>query len=108
MRGPNKGSLGGPGERAVYYCSVSRGPDLTPVHRIRSWLAAFACVAFSLPALAESFGDLYSVTVPYTGENETAFREGMKALRVSGAAKVAAGITTPEEILKVTPPAFEA
>ena len=39
---------------------------------------------------------------------ETAFREGMKALRVSGAAKVAAGITTPEEILKVTPPAFEA
>ncbi|MEK6663757.1 MAG: GspE/PulE family protein [Pseudomonadota bacterium] len=39
---------------------------------------------------------------------ETAFREGMKALRVSGAAKVAAGITTPEEILKVTPPPFEA
>ena len=38
---------------------------------------------------------------------ETAFREGMKALRVSGAAKVAAGISTPEEILKVTPPAFE-
>ncbi|OFZ69555.1 MAG: type II secretion system protein E [Betaproteobacteria bacterium RBG_16_58_11] len=39
---------------------------------------------------------------------ETAFREGMKALRVSGAAKVAAGITTPDEILKVTPPPFEA
>ena len=39
---------------------------------------------------------------------ETAFREGMKALRVSGAAKVATGITTPEEILKVTPPPFEA
>ncbi|MBI5750652.1 MAG: type II/IV secretion system protein [Hydrogenophilales bacterium] len=38
---------------------------------------------------------------------ETAFREGMKALRVSGAAKVAAGITTPDEILKVTPPPFE-
>ena len=38
---------------------------------------------------------------------ETAFREGMKALRVSGAAKVAAGISTPEEILKVTPPPFE-
>ena len=38
---------------------------------------------------------------------ETAFRDGMKALRVSGAAKVAAGITTPGEILKVTPPPFE-
>ncbi len=39
---------------------------------------------------------------------ETAFRDGMKALRVSGAAKVAAGVTTPEEILKVTPPPFDA
>ena len=38
---------------------------------------------------------------------ETAYREGMKALRVSGAAKVAAGVTTPEEVLKVTPPPFE-
>ena len=35
---------------------------------------------------------------------DLAFREGMKALRVSGASKVAAGITTPEEVLKVTPP----
>ncbi len=35
---------------------------------------------------------------------DQAYREGMKALRVSGAAKVAAGITTPEEVLKVTPP----
>ena len=34
---------------------------------------------------------------------ELAYREGMKALRVSGAAKVAAGMTTPEEVLKVTP-----
>lgn len=59
---------------------------MTPVHRIRSWLAAFACVAFSLPALAESFGDLYSVTVPYTGENEAAFREAMRdvLVRVTG------------------------
>ncbi len=38
---------------------------------------------------------------------ETAYREGMKALRVSGAAKVAAGITTPEEVMKVTPPPIE-
>ena len=35
---------------------------------------------------------------------EVAYRDGMKALRVSGAAKVAAGITTAEEVLKVTPP----
>ena len=35
---------------------------------------------------------------------DLAYREGMKALRVSGASKVAAGITTADEVLKVTPP----
>ena len=36
---------------------------------------------------------------------EAANREGMKPLRISGAMKVAAGITTLEEIIKVAPPA---
>ena len=35
---------------------------------------------------------------------EQAYREGMKALRISGASKVAQGLTTLEEILKVAPP----
>jgi general secretion pathway protein E len=34
---------------------------------------------------------------------EQAFREGMKPLRVSGAMKVAAGITTADEVIKVAP-----
>jgi general secretion pathway protein E len=34
---------------------------------------------------------------------EQAFRDGMKPLRVSGATKVAAGITTAEEVIKVAP-----
>jgi general secretion pathway protein E len=34
---------------------------------------------------------------------EQALREGMKSLRISGARKVAAGLTTIEEVLKVTP-----
>ena len=34
---------------------------------------------------------------------EQALREGMKSLRISGAKKVAAGLTTIEEVLKVTP-----
>jgi general secretion pathway protein E len=38
---------------------------------------------------------------------ELAYREGMKALRVSGAMKVAAGFTTMEEVLKNAPPALE-
>ncbi len=36
---------------------------------------------------------------------EVALREGMKPLRLSGAAKVAAGITTLAEVVKVAPPA---
>ena len=36
---------------------------------------------------------------------ELAYREGMKPLRVSGAMKVAVGVTTIEEVMKVVPPA---
>ncbi len=38
---------------------------------------------------------------------EQAFKEGMKPLRLSGAEKVAAGLTTIEEVLKVAPPALD-
>jgi len=38
---------------------------------------------------------------------ELAFKENMKALRISGAMKVAAGLTTIDEVLKVAPPARE-
>ena len=39
---------------------------------------------------------------------DQAYRDGMKALRISGAMKVAAGFTTIEEVLKIAPPAMEA
>ena len=39
---------------------------------------------------------------------DQAIREGMKPLRIAGAKKVAAGLTTIAEILKVIPPAFDA
>jgi general secretion pathway protein E len=39
---------------------------------------------------------------------EQAFKDGMKALRISGAMKVGAGLTTIEEVLKVAPPVHEA
>ncbi|MDD5296867.1 MAG: GspE/PulE family protein [Rhodocyclaceae bacterium] len=35
---------------------------------------------------------------------EMTYREGMKPLRISGAVKVAAGVTTMEEVMKVAPP----
>jgi len=34
---------------------------------------------------------------------EAAFKDGMKPLRVSGATKVASGITTADEVMKVAP-----
>ncbi len=39
---------------------------------------------------------------------EMAFKEGMKPLRISGAMKVGAGITTIDEVLKVAPPVRDA
>jgi general secretion pathway protein E len=35
---------------------------------------------------------------------EVAYREGVKPLRISGAMKVAAGMTTVDEVMKVAPP----
>lgn len=38
---------------------------------------------------------------------EQAYREGMRPLRISGALKVAQGLSSLEEIIKVAPPADE-
>jgi general secretion pathway protein E len=38
---------------------------------------------------------------------EQAFKEGMKPLRLNGAEKIIAGVTTIEEVLKVAPPALD-
>jgi general secretion pathway protein E len=38
---------------------------------------------------------------------ERAFKTGMQPLRISGARKVASGLTTMEEVLKVAPPLQE-
>jgi len=43
-----------------------------------------------------------------TALREQAMKEGMKPLRISGAMKVAAGVTTIEEVLKVAPPIRDA
>jgi general secretion pathway protein E len=51
--------------------------------------------------------DLKKAVTPQTDLTvlqETAYKEGMKALRLSGALKVAAGLTTVDEVMKVAPP----
>ena len=42
--------------------------------------------------------------VDLEGLREAAIREGMKPLRLRGAQKVAEGLTTVEEVLRVAPP----
>jgi len=79
--------MDGPVQRAVYYCNVSARPDPARGTASRHWLAALLCAVLALPALsAEPLGDLYSVSVPYTGQNEVAFREAMRDIlvRVTG------------------------
>lgn len=79
--------MGGPVLRAVYYCSVSARPDPARGTAARHWLAALLCAVVALPALAaEPLGDLYTVTVPHTGQNEATFREAMRDIlvRVTG------------------------
>lgn len=79
--------MGGPVQRAVYYCSVSASPDPVRGTASRYWLAALLCAVLTLPAQsAEPLGDLYSVTVPYNGQNEAAFRDAMRDIlvRVTG------------------------
>jgi general secretion pathway protein E len=51
----------------------------------------------SLKNLASENADLATL-------REQAFKEGMKPLRISGAMKVGAGLTTMDEVLKVAPP----
>ena len=72
--------------RAVYYCSVSVRPDPDLPRRCCAWLAVLACVLLAMPVQAEPLGDLYSVTVPYSGDNDAAFREAMRdvLIRVTG------------------------
>jgi general secretion pathway protein E len=51
-----------------------------------------------------SIKELVSKQASAQAIREQAFREGMKPLRISGAMKVASGLTTVGEILKVAPP----
>jgi general secretion pathway protein E len=55
----------------------------------------------ALKALVSQNADLIAL-------REQAFKEGMKPLRISGAMKVGAGLTTIDEVLKVAPPVRDA
>jgi len=62
-------------------------------------IGVYETMLFSQPLKA-----LVSQNADLAALREQAFKEGMKPLRISGAMKVGAGLTTIEEVLKVAPP----
>lgn len=59
---------------------------------------------YEILLLSKDMKSLVTGTTDLAGLRDTAYREGMKPLRISGAMKVATGLTTIEEVLKVAPP----
>jgi len=51
--------------------------------------------------------DLVAANADIGRMRDQAYKEGMKPLRISGAMKVAAGVTTIDEVLKVAPPPYD-
>lgn len=70
----------------MYYCNVSTRTASAGARRALIGLAALLCAALSAASQPQSFGDLYSATVPYAGDNELAFRQAMRDIlvRVTG------------------------
>jgi general secretion pathway protein E len=60
---------------------------------------------YEMMVLTPSVRQLISAETDVTKVREQAMRDGMKPLRVSGALKIASGLTTVEEVMKVAPPA---
>jgi len=62
---------------------------------------------YELLLMSPEVKKLVTTTTDTAKLREQGFREGMKPLRISGAMKVAAGLTTLEEVVKVAPPASQ-
>ena len=60
---------------------------------------------YEILLLSPEVKKLITAATDATRIRELACREGMKPLRISGAMKVAAGLTTLDEVVKVAPPA---
>ncbi|HEY8330543.1 MAG TPA: GspE/PulE family protein [Pseudomonas sp.] len=58
---------------------------------------------YEIMLLSEGLKQQIQPDTELTGLRRQAFKEGMRSLRLSGAQKIAAGLTTMEEILRVTP-----
>jgi general secretion pathway protein E len=59
---------------------------------------------FEILVLSDSLKQLITEGCDLQALRKQAMREGMRTLRLSGAQKIAAGLTTLEEVLRVAPP----
>jgi general secretion pathway protein E len=58
---------------------------------------------YEILTLSDSLRELVTADTDITALRRQAFKEGMRSLRLSGAQTIAAGFTTVEEVLRVTP-----
>jgi general secretion pathway protein E len=58
---------------------------------------------YEIMLMSDNVKALISADLDLTAMRRQAFKEGMRSLRLSGAQKVSAGLTTLEEVLRVTP-----
>lgn len=58
---------------------------------------------YEVMPFSQEIKDMITHGEPIVAIKKQAMKEGMRTLRLSGANKVAAGITTPEEVLRVAP-----
>ncbi|BAP42134.1 GspE/PulE family protein [Pseudomonas sp. LJDD11] len=58
---------------------------------------------YEIMLMSDAVKGLISSDLDLTGLRRQAFKEGMRSLRLSGAQKIANGLTTIEEVLRVTP-----
>ena len=58
---------------------------------------------YEVMPLSQELKDMISHSVGLSELRKQAMKEGMRTLRLSGAHKVASGLTTPEEVLRVAP-----
>ena len=58
---------------------------------------------YEIMLMSDSVKALISADLDLTAIRRQAFKEGMRSLRLSGAQKISAGLTTLEEVLRVTP-----
>ncbi len=59
---------------------------------------------YEMFTFSDSIKNLVTENIDMVGFKKAAMKEGMRPLRLSGAQKVAAGLTTVEEVLRVAPP----